>query len=61
MSYHIAAPDEYLAITGAGITNVKIEKKAWVWPWQKCVRFSVQPRDYSMNLQAMTKEKLQYV
>lgn len=24
-------------------------------------RFSIQPRDYSMNLQAMTKEKLQFL
>ncbi|RYP16080.1 hypothetical protein DL765_005338 [Monosporascus sp. GIB2] len=40
MSFRIAAPDEYLAITGAGIKN---------------------PHDYAMNLQAMTKEKLQFL
>ncbi|AEO58510.1 hypothetical protein MYCTH_2305886 [Thermothelomyces thermophilus ATCC 42464] len=60
-SYRIAAPDEYLAITGMGIKNVKITKAAWVWPFQRCVRFSVQPHDYAMNLQAMTKEKLQFL
>ncbi|KAL2157309.1 hypothetical protein VTH06DRAFT_6247 [Thermothelomyces fergusii] len=60
-SYKIAAPDEYLAITGMGIKNVKITKAAWVWPFQRCVRFSVQPHDYAMNLQAMTKEKLQFL
>ncbi|KAK4132132.1 hypothetical protein BT67DRAFT_386006 [Trichocladium antarcticum] len=60
-SYRIAAPDEYLAITGMGIKNVKITKAAWVWPFQRCVRFNVQPHDYAMNLQAMTKEKLQFL
>ncbi|KAK4233678.1 hypothetical protein C8A03DRAFT_38593 [Achaetomium macrosporum] len=60
-SYKIAAPDEYLAITGMGVKNVKICKAAWVWPFQRCMRFSVQPHDYAMNLQAMTKEKLQFL
>lgn len=60
MSYRISAPDEYLAITGMGIKNVKITKAAWVWPLQRCTRFSVQPQDYAMDLLAMTKEKLQF-
>ncbi|KAI5456610.1 hypothetical protein BGZ63DRAFT_428725 [Mariannaea sp. PMI_226] len=60
MSYKISAPDEYLAITGMGVQTVKITKAAWVWPFQKCTRFSVQPHDYAMDLQAMTKEKLQF-
>ncbi|KAI0843542.1 hypothetical protein F5Y06DRAFT_6175 [Hypoxylon sp. FL0890] len=61
MSYRIAAPDEYLAITGMNIKNVLITKAAWVLPFQRCTRFSVQPHDYAMNLQAMTKEKLQFL
>ena len=61
MTFKIAGPDEYLAITGAGINAVRIVKKAWVWPLQKYTRFSVQPHDYSMSLQAMTKEKLQFL
>lgn len=40
---------------------VKICKAAWVWPFQRVMRFSVQPHDYAMNLQAMTKEKLQFL
>ena len=51
MSYKIAAPDEYLAITGMNIKNVHITKAAWVLPFQRCNRFSVQPHDYAMNLQ----------
>ncbi|KAI2467776.1 hypothetical protein F4781DRAFT_433004 [Annulohypoxylon bovei var. microspora] len=61
MSYKIASPDEYLAITGMNIKNVHITKAAWVLPFQRCTRFSVQPHDYAMNLQAMTKEKLQFL
>lgn len=53
MVYTIASADEYLAITGAGIRRVRIVKSAWVWPWQRCQRFSIQPHDYAMNLQAM--------
>lgn len=60
MSYKVSAPDEYLAITGMSIKTVKITKAAWVLPFQRCTRFSVQPRDYAMDLQAMTKEKLQF-
>ncbi|KAK0609942.1 hypothetical protein B0T17DRAFT_500765 [Bombardia bombarda] len=60
-SFKVAAPDEYLAITGMGVKTVKITKAAWVWPFQRCMRFSVQPHDYAMNLQAMTKEKLQFL
>ncbi|EFW99701.1 flotillin domain containing protein [Grosmannia clavigera kw1407] len=61
MSYKIAAPDEYLAITGMGIDNIKITKAAWLFPFQRCMRFSIRPRDYAMDLQAMTKEKLQFL
>ncbi|KAI8634362.1 hypothetical protein F5Y19DRAFT_461773 [Xylariaceae sp. FL1651] len=61
MSYKVAAPDEYLAITGMNVKNVRITKAAWVMPFQRCTRFSVQPHDYAMNLQAMTKEKLQFL
>lgn len=60
MLYRIAGPDEYLAITGMGVRTVKITKASWVWPLQRCTRFSVQPHDYAMDLRAMTREKLQF-
>lgn len=37
--YKVAAPDEYLAITGAGVDLVKICKSAFVWPFQRYIRF----------------------
>ncbi|KAG0645919.1 Flotillin 1 [Hyphodiscus hymeniophilus] len=61
MRYVISSPDEYLAITGRGIDKVKITKKSFIWPFQRCQRFSIQPFDYSMSLQAMTREKLQFL
>ena len=47
MVYAIADANEYLVITGQGIEDVKITKKAWIWPFQRCSRISVLPADYS--------------
>lgn len=33
--YYISKPNSYLVITGAGVDNVKIKKKAFVFPFQK--------------------------
>ncbi|EED21847.1 flotillin domain protein [Talaromyces stipitatus ATCC 10500] len=60
MRYYIASANEYLVITGAGIPDLRICKKALVYPWQKISRISVTPFDFSLNLQAMTVEKLQF-
>ena len=34
-SYHVSDANSYLVITGGGIEDIKIAKKAWVLPWQK--------------------------
>jgi flotillin len=60
MSYHVSEADEYLVITGANIEDVRVVKKAFVLPWQKVARISVTPMDFSLNLQAMSIEKLQF-
>ncbi|EFY95172.1 SPFH domain/Band 7 family protein [Metarhizium robertsii] len=60
LRYKVSGPDEYLAITGWRVRTVKITKSSLVWPFQRYTRFSVQPHDYAMDLQAMTKEKLQF-
>ncbi|KAI1612104.1 flotillin, variant [Exophiala viscosa] len=60
MWYHISNANEYLVVTGAGIDDVRIVKKAFVYPWQRAARISVSPFDFSLNLQAMTIEKLQF-
>lgn len=60
MGYHVAAPNEWLVVTSAGIHDLKITKKCWVWPFQKSTTISVTPFDFSMNLQAMTIEKFKF-
>ena len=58
--YHVSEPNSYLAITGAYIQNVKISKKFFSVPGQKVRKISITPFDFSMSLQAMTSEKLQF-
>jgi hypothetical protein len=60
MWYHVSEPNSYLAITGVGIDNVRIAKKCFVMPFQKVTKISITPFDFSMALQAMTSEKLQF-
>ncbi|OAA69895.1 Band 7 protein [Cordyceps fumosorosea ARSEF 2679] len=57
--YQASDANEYLAITGMGIKDVHVKKSSFVLPLQRCVRFSVQPQDYAMDMLVMTKEKLQ--
>lgn len=54
-------PSNYLVLTGAGIDGVRITKTAWVKPWQKVCKISVTPFDFSLDLQAMTQEKLMLI
>ncbi|KAF1356536.1 hypothetical protein BDV97DRAFT_394444 [Delphinella strobiligena] len=58
MWYHISQPNSYLVITGAGVENVKIKKKAFVLPFQKVTKISITPFDFPIDFQAMTSEKL---
>ncbi|KAL9597813.1 MAG: hypothetical protein Q9219_004890 [cf. Caloplaca sp. 3 TL-2023] len=60
MGYNISDANSYLVITGGGISDIKVVKKAWVWPWQKHSRISISPFDFEITLQAMTIEKLQF-
>jgi hypothetical protein len=43
-SFKFADVSEYLAITGWGIDDVKLAKKAWVWVIQQCKKFDITPR-----------------
>lgn len=59
--YRTAGPSECLAITGKGIKDVKLAKKAMIWPLQKCVRFDITPVNYKFEVQAMSAEKLPFI
>ncbi|PPJ54358.1 hypothetical protein CBER1_07107 [Cercospora berteroae] len=60
MWYHVSEPNTYLVVTGIGIKDVIIAKKRFVKPLQKVTKISITPFDFSMSLQAMTSEKLQF-
>jgi flotillin len=59
MYYAVAEANEYLAVTGWGISDVLILKKGFIWPGQKVCKFSITPESYSLDLNAMTLEKLE--
>uniref|UniRef100_A0A0E0M8W1 Flotillin-like n=1 Tax=Oryza punctata TaxID=4537 RepID=A0A0E0M8W1_ORYPU len=58
--FMVAGASEYLAITGWGVDDVKLAKKAWVFPGQKCIKFDVTPVSYDIDVQAMSSEKLPF-
>ncbi|CAA0829361.1 Flotillin-like protein 1 [Striga hermonthica] len=59
--YRVANASEYLVITGIGIPDIKLAKKAWILPGQSCSRFDLSPVNYTFEVQAMSAEKLPFV
>ncbi|XP_022765999.1 flotillin-like protein 4 [Durio zibethinus] len=59
--YKVANASEYLVITGIGIEDIKLAKKAWVLPGQSYTVFDVSPVNYTFEVQAMSAEKLPFV
>ncbi|KAM0863194.1 hypothetical protein ACQ4PT_044752 [Festuca glaucescens] len=60
-SFRVADASEYLAITGWGIDDVKLAKKAWVFVGQQCKKFSISPVNYEFEVHAMSAEKLPFI
>nr|AZL93827.1 flotillin [Ceanothus thyrsiflorus] len=59
--YKVASASECLVITGVGIKDIKLTKKAWVLPGQSCTVFDLSPVNYTFEVQAMSAEKLPFV
>ncbi|KAI3522703.1 hypothetical protein L1887_00698 [Cichorium endivia] len=59
--YRVASASEYLVITGFGIDDIKIAKKAWVLPGQSYSVFDISPVNYTFEVQAMSAEKLPFI
>ncbi|CAI9097429.1 OLC1v1033857C1 [Oldenlandia corymbosa var. corymbosa] len=59
--YRVAKASEFLAITGAGINDIKITKKAVVWPFQRCRVIDATPVNYTFEVNAMSAEKLPFL
>ncbi|KAI8893401.1 hypothetical protein BC833DRAFT_624917, partial [Globomyces pollinis-pini] len=58
--YRATDANEYLVITGINIQDVKVTKKAMIWPGQRFTKFSLTPMNYTLSLHAMTVEKLEF-
>ncbi|KAH1090534.1 hypothetical protein J1N35_017791 [Gossypium stocksii] len=61
MYYKVANASEYLVITGVGIHDIKLAKKAWILPGQSYTVFDLSPVNYTFEVQAMSAEKLPFV
>ncbi|PWA64750.1 flotillin-like protein 3 [Artemisia annua] len=59
--YRVAKASEYLVITGAGINDIKIAKKAWILPGQSSSKIDISPVNYTFEVQAMSAEKLPFI
>ncbi|KAG5594995.1 hypothetical protein H5410_036227 [Solanum commersonii] len=59
--YHVARASEFLVITGIGINELKITKKALVWPLQTCRVIDVTPVNCTFKVNAMSAEKLPFL
>ncbi|OWM83226.1 flotillin-like protein 4 [Punica granatum] len=59
--YRVAKASEYLVITGWGVRDIKLAKKAWVLPGQSCTVFDISPVNYTFEVQAMSAEKLPFI
>ncbi|KAJ3682320.1 hypothetical protein LUZ60_014893 [Juncus effusus] len=59
--YRVAGASEYLAITGWKVDDIKLAKKAWILPGQKCNKFDICPVNYTFEVQAMSAEKLPFI
>ncbi|RIA88063.1 hypothetical protein C1645_826891 [Glomus cerebriforme] len=58
--YRISDPSQYLVKTGALINDISISKKGWVLPFQRSSFFDITPANYTLQLQAMSAEKLEF-
>ncbi|CAN6459743.1 unnamed protein product [Victoria cruziana] len=61
MWYKVAKASEFLAITGFAVKDIKLEKKAWILPGQRCVVLDLSPVNYTFEVQAMSAEKLPFL
>ncbi|KAL3643137.1 Flotillin-like protein 4 [Castilleja foliolosa] len=59
--YKVAKASEYIVVTGVGIDDIKIAKKAWIFPGQSYTKFDISPVNYTFEVQAMSAEKLPFV
>jgi flotillin len=58
--YKIAKPDEYLVRTGLFINDIRVDKKGYLFPFQRYKFIRMEPCNYEFNLQAMSREMVKF-
>lgn len=61
MLYYAAQSNEYLCKTGFLVPDIEVVKTCFKLPGQRLLRFSLTPHNYSLEIKAMSLEKLQFV
>ena len=61
MRYRVSGASQYVVRTGPFINGISISKKAFQWPFQTASFLTMAPSNYTFNLQAMSKEKMEFV
>ena len=59
--YKIAQPDEYVVKTGLGIKDISVSKTTFQWPFQTYKMIKMEPRNYTFELNAVTKDYVQFI
>lgn len=59
--YVVASPNEFVVLTGFGISSIRLSKAAMKWPGQIANRIDVSPQNYEFSLHAMSSEKLLFL
>ena len=59
--YRVSMPNEYIVRTGPFIDGISISKKSFQYPFQTASRLLMAPSNYKFNLQAMSREKMEFV
>ncbi|KAK1295876.1 Flotillin-like protein 4 [Acorus calamus] len=59
--YRVAKPSEYLAVTGWGIEDIQITKKAWIFIGQSYTVLDLTPVTHTLEVQATSAEKLPFI
>ncbi|PON50480.1 Flotillin family [Trema orientale] len=60
--HYVARPQEYLAITGLGIKDMKLAKEYYIWPLiQKCTRISVSSITCPIRVEAKSAENIPFI
>jgi flotillin len=59
--YKVAKPSQYLVRTGLGIDGLSITKKGVHWPGQRVSYIEMSPTTFSVNVPAMSKERIPFL